>query len=197
MNPRTLIDILRITGRLKDMTRHSWTAGGRQESVADHTYQMMMMAYFVRDEFPEADMDKVMKMCLFHDMGEAFTGDIPAFEKTAAHEKEETRQVQAWVESLPDGYREEVGVLFAEMEAMETLEARIYKALDKLEVVIQHNEADLSTWIPLEYTMNLEYGAEQAAFSEFLKEVRRLAKEDSVKKIDISKTVCNDSEQGN
>lgn len=189
MNPRTLIDILRITGRLKDMTRHSWTAGGRQESVADHTYQMMMMAYFVRDEFPEADMDKVMKMCLFHDMGEAFTGDIPAFEKTAANEKEETRQVQAWVESLPDGYREEVGGLFAEMEAMETLEARIYKALDKLEVVIQHNEADLSTWIPLEYTMNLEYGAEQAAFSEFLKEVRRLAKEDSVKKIDISKTV--------
>ena len=97
--------------------------------------------------------------------------------------------MQAWVESLPDGYREEVGGLFAEMEAMETLEARIYKALDKLEVVIQHNEADLSTWIPLEYTMNLEYGAEQSAFSEFLKEVRRLAKEDSVKKIDISKTV--------
>ncbi len=37
------------------------------------------MAYFVQDEFPEADIDKVIQMCIFHDMGEAITGDIPAF----------------------------------------------------------------------------------------------------------------------
>lgn len=35
----------------------------------------------MRDEFPEADMDKVIRMCIIHDLGEAFTGDIPAFEK--------------------------------------------------------------------------------------------------------------------
>ena len=40
------------------------------------------MAYFVSDEFPDADFLKIMKMCLIHDLGEAFTGDIPAFEKT-------------------------------------------------------------------------------------------------------------------
>ena len=39
------------------------------------------MAYFMKDEFPEANMDKVIRMCIIHDLGEAFTGDIPTFEK--------------------------------------------------------------------------------------------------------------------
>ena len=42
------------------------------------------MAYFLRDEFPEADMGKVMLMCILHDLGESFTGDIPTFDKTQA-----------------------------------------------------------------------------------------------------------------
>lgn len=184
MDARTFIDIMRTTGRLKDMTRHSWTAGGRHESVAEHTYHLMMMAYFCRDEFPEADMVRVMEMCLFHDMGEAFTGDIPAFEKTNADENEESRQVTAWIRSLPEGCREQVDSLFAEMDAMESTEAKIYKALDKLEAVIQHNEADISTWIPLEYQLNLDYGQKETRFSEFFREVRRLAKEDSEEKIE-------------
>ena len=183
MDARTFIDIMRTTGRLKDMTRHSWTAGGRHESVAEHTYHLLMMAYFCRDEFPEADMVRVMEMCLFHDMGEAFTGDIPAFEKTNADESEESRQVEAWIRSLPEGYREQVGTLFAEMNAMESMEAKIYKALDKLEAVIQHNEADISTWIPLEYQLNLDYGQKETQFSEFFRKVRQLAKEDSEEKI--------------
>ena len=36
-----------------------------------------MTAFFLRDEFPDTDMDKVIKMCLIHDLGECFTGDIP------------------------------------------------------------------------------------------------------------------------
>lgn len=187
MDPRTLIDIMRTTGKLKDMTRHSWTAQGRRESVAEHTYQMMIMAYFIQDEFPQADMKRVMEMCLFHDMGEAFTGDIPAFEKKPEDEETERQKVQSWIDTFPGQYRQKVRDLFDEMEAHETLESRIYKALDKLEVVIQHNEADLSTWLPLEYTLNLEYGDQYVEFSEFMKEVRRLAKEDSEEKIKTEK----------
>ena len=40
------------------------------------------MAMLITPEFPEADMDKVIRMCLIHDLGEAFTGDIPTFDKT-------------------------------------------------------------------------------------------------------------------
>lgn len=54
------------------------------------------MAFFIKDEFPEADMDKVIKMCIIHDLGEAFTGDIPAFYKTEANEKAEERLLYAW-----------------------------------------------------------------------------------------------------
>ncbi len=183
MDARTFIDIMRTTGRLKDMTRHSWTAGGRHESVAEHTYHLLMMAYFCRDEFPEANMVRVMEMCLFHDMGEAFTGDIPTFEKTGADEGEEARQAAAWIDTLPEEYRGQVRSLFAEMDAMQSTEAKIYKALDKLEAVIQHNEADIATWLPLEYQLNLDYGQKETQFSEFFQKVRQLAKEDSEEKI--------------
>lgn len=193
MDARAFIDIIRTTGRLKDMTRHSWTAGGRHESVAEHTCQLLMMALFCKGEFPEADFSRIMEMCLLHDMGEAFTGDIPAFEKTGADEREESKQVSRWITSLPEPYRGQVRSLFDEMNAMETVESRIWKALDKLEAVIQHNEADISTWIPLEYQLNLTYGDEQVRFSEFFRRVRSLARENSERKIaefsDIPPTV--------
>ena len=39
------------------------------------------MAYWLEDEFPDVDMNKVIKMCLIHDLGECFTGDVPCFKK--------------------------------------------------------------------------------------------------------------------
>ena len=78
MKPEKLIEILSVAERLKDAVRHCYTSGGRRESVAEHSWRITLMAYFVSDEFPEADLLKVMKMCLIHDLGEAFTGDIPA-----------------------------------------------------------------------------------------------------------------------
>ena len=86
MEARKLLDILLVAERLKDTTRHCYTAKGRHESVAEHSWMMTLMAFFMRDEFPNVDMDKVMRMCIIHDLGECFTGDIPTFEKNEAHE---------------------------------------------------------------------------------------------------------------
>lgn len=44
-----------------------------------------------------------------------------------------------WVRSLPKSYAEEMQQLYKEMEERKTLEAKIYKAIDGLEAVIQHN----------------------------------------------------------
>ena len=183
MDSRAFLDFLKIAERLKCNTRHSYTSSGRHESVAEHSWRLTMMAYFMQDEFPEADIDKVIKMCIFHDMGEAITGDIPAFEKTTADSEHENSVMDELLDTLPEPYKTDLKELFAEMEALETLEAKIYKALDKLEALIQHNEADLSTWIPLEYDLQMTYGNDKVQFSEYLTRLRDEVRNDSKKKI--------------
>ena len=37
------------------------------------------MAWLLKEELPDVDMEKVIHMCMLHDLGEAVTGDIPAF----------------------------------------------------------------------------------------------------------------------
>lgn len=101
MRPSELLAALHTAEKLKDTTRHCYTSGGRHESVAEHSWRIALMAFFLRDEFPEADMDKVTRMCLIHDLGECFTGDIPAFDKTAQDESTEEALLYQWVASLP------------------------------------------------------------------------------------------------
>ena len=183
MEARKFLDALSVAERLKDVTRHSYTSGGRRESVAEHSWRLTLMAYFVSDEFPDIDHEKLLKMCLIHDLGEAFTGDIPSFDKSAADEEMESRLLSDWAASLPEPFATEMVALYAEMDALESTEAKIYKALDNMEALIQHNEADLSTWIPLEYELQMTYGADKAAFSDYLTALRDTVREDSKQKI--------------
>lgn len=184
MEARSLIDALRVAERLKDATRHCYTSGGRHESVAEHSWRLALMAYWVSDEFPELDTAKVIKMCLIHDLGEAFTGDIPTFEKSDSDEKHEEQLLLQWTASLPEPFCTEMTALYQEMAARQTPESKLYKALDNLEAVIQHNESDISTWLPLEYTLNMTYGDDKVAFSEYLKGLRAEIRADTQKKID-------------
>ena len=172
MRPSELLEILAVAEKLKCVTRHCDTSTGRRESVAEHSWRIALMAMLLKPEFPEADMDKVTRMCLIHDLGEAFTGDIPTFDKSQDHEAAERLAYDTWVRSLPGQTRDEFVELLAEMEALESLEAKIYKALDKLEAVIQHNESDIGSWLPLEYELQLRYGAENVTFSPYMQELK-------------------------
>ena len=87
---------------------------------------------------------------------------------------------------LADCTKGELTALFAEMDALETQEARLYKALDKMEAVIQHNESDISTWIPLEYDLQQTYAVENAEEFPYLKELRALMLEDTKQKIQLA-----------
>ena len=187
MEIRQFLNVMHVAERLKDAVRHGYSSGGRRESVAEHSWRITLMAYFLQDEFPEADMNKVMEMCLIHDLGECFTGDIPTFLKTDADEQKEEQLLSGWVRSLPEPYATRMSDLYAEMEAQKTQEAKIYKALDKMEAVLQHNEAPLDTWIPREYDLNLTYGFEQAAFSPYLTALREQMLRDTKQKIEENK----------
>lgn len=184
MNADKLMDILHVAERLKDTTRHCYTSGGRHESVAEHSWRIALMAYLVKDEFPQADMDKVIRMCLIHDLGEAFTGDIPSFLKTEENEKTEEELLTRWVSTFPEPYRSEMLSLYEEMAERKTTEARIFKALDNMEAIIQHNESDISTWTDIEYSLNLTYGNDKVAFSDYLTSVRQVIRKETLQKME-------------
>ena len=172
MQIQGLIEFMGVIEKLKCNTRHSWTSSGRRESVAEHSWRLAVLAMLCADEYPDLDMDKVIRMCLVHDLGEALTGDVPSFEKTEQNEMTEAEAWSTLLSLLPEPYASEFGALYAEMEAKQTPEAQLYKALDNMEAVLSHNEASLDTWIPLEYTLNLTYGEENAAFSPYTQALR-------------------------
>ena len=150
MEAKELIDFLGKAEKLKSVPRHCVTSDGVVENVAAHSWRLALMAFLLKDELGEINIDRVIRMCLVHDLGEAVTGDIPTFEKTGEHEEIEKLAVDGLLRELPDPLYQELHAMFEEMEALQTKEARVYKALDKLEAVSQHNQSDISTWLPLE-----------------------------------------------
>ena len=174
MTAQEYLDIISVAAKLKTTPRHCFTADNRTESVADHSWRIAMMGMLLcgEEEFRDLDRDKLLLMCLIHDLGEAFTGDIPTFLKNDVDTQVEDTVFRRWVRSFPEPQRSEWLALLDEMDALETREARTYKALDKLEAIISHNESDISTWLPLEYDLQFSYGQENMKFSPWLTGLR-------------------------
>lgn len=145
------------------------------------------MAMLCKDEYPRLYIDKVIKMCLVHDFGEAVTGDVPAFIKSEEHEQKEQQAIEFLLSKLPTDTADELRELFEEMNALKTDEAKLFKSLDNLEAVVSHNEADISTWIEMEYEENLVYGKENCDWSEYTKKLREIIRLQSIQKIEESK----------
>lgn len=183
MEPTALLEALHIAGRLKDTTRHCYSSQGRHESVAEHSWRLALMAYFMKDQLPHVDMQKVIAMCLIHDLGEAFTGDIPVFDKTEADEAREEALLFQWVETLPAPLRQELMALYQEMAQRKSEEARVYKALDGLEAIIAHNESPLSTWEDHEYQLQMTYADDRVGFSPYLAALREAIRQETVRKV--------------
>ena len=186
LQPQQLLDILSQAAKLKTELRHCYTEGERRESVADHSWRIALMAMLLSgvDEYADLDMNKVIRMCLIHDLGETFTGDIPTFVKTDKDAGREDNLFLAWVQTFPRPQREEWLSLLAEMEAQESTEAKLYKSLDRLEALIAHNESDIATWLPLEYDLQFTYGQENIRFSPYLMALRKKIDAWSFRKIE-------------
>ena len=184
MTAKEYLEILHVAERLKDTPRHCTTTKRRVESVAEHSWRISLMAFLLKDEFPEADINKVISMCLIHDLGECFTGDIPTFLKTSQDRETEDSLLYQWVKSLPKEVADRMLALYEEMDAQKTLEAKIYKSLDKLEALIQHNESPIDTWSPNEYDLNKTYAFDTVAFSNWLTDLRKAILSDTLEKIE-------------
>ena len=159
-----VLQFLRATERIKTTTRSAWTSSGREESVAEHTWRLCLMALVLAPRFPGVDIGRLMKICVIHDLGEAIGGDVPAPEQVrraeagiaAGKAADERRDLLTLLEPLPLPVRDEITALWDEYEAAQTPEARLAKALDKLETILQHTQGRNPPGF--DYRFNLSYG---------------------------------------
>lgn len=158
---QAILQTLQLAERLKFELRHSYLSSGRQESVAEHTWRMGLMAVLLGPYLSQqADMEKLLKMIIVHDLIEAEAGDMSALDvlRNPALRTEKVAREQQAIENLrrvlgaPVG--EEVYALWYEFEDKQTYEAKVANAIDKLEVQLQHNHADFDTWEEIEYDMS-------------------------------------------
>lgn len=168
----TILDFLKLSEGLKRELRHSWLSDGRRESVAEHSWQMALMAILVHPHLDEpVDLGRTLEMIVVHDLVEALVGDVPYFDTSERKQLKQQREAAAILEiearlGPPTGER--IKSLFLEFEARATPEARFAGALDNLEVQIQHNLADFSTWTPAEYALIYEKIERPCAYDPFL-----------------------------
>ncbi|WP_374055940.1 HD domain-containing protein [Rossellomorea sp. FM04394] len=156
-----ILELIKLGEKLKSEMRHSWLSNGRQESVAEHTWRVSLMAMLIEPYLTQkVDSAKLLKMIIIHDLVEAEAGDIPAFDtmndRLAKEQKaiNERKSIERMRDMLGNALGEELYNLWFEFEEKETYEAKVANALDKLEAQIQHNEADISTWIEIEHGMS-------------------------------------------
>lgn len=167
-----ILAFLRLSERLKLELRHSWLSDGRHESVAEHSWQMALMALLTHRHLAvEIDLEKTLKMIVVHDLVEVEAGDVPSFATGEAMEQKAAREeaaMQSIRKQLPDAVGEEIQALWQEYEAKQSNEAKFAGALDKLEVQVQHNLADLVTWEEIEFDLVYTKMDGPCAFDPFL-----------------------------
>ncbi|MFP7494760.1 HD domain-containing protein [Terribacillus saccharophilus] len=184
-----IMQVLKLAEKLKLEMLHSWLSNGRQESVAEHTWRVGLMAVLLEPYIEETfDMAKLMKMIMIHDLVEEEAKDVPAFDTLYDPDRKEQKRlaeeqamdnIRLMLEEIPG---QELQSLWLEFEAKESFEAKIANALDKLEAQLQHNEASLDTWIEIEKEM-VYLLKPHTAFHPVLEEMRQVIVEEAEQKL--------------
>ena len=152
---------IREAERLKDVLRTAHTSTGRHESTAEHSWRLALLAAVLTGERPRLDMQRVLLMCLVHDLGEAYDGDIPAVAQMADGTKEaaELAAMDKLTRMLPPAAGTAIRKIWV-------------KALDKAETIIQHNQG--ANPADFDYAFNLTYGSGYFRDDDLLRDLRRL-----------------------
>jgi putative hydrolase of HD superfamily len=181
-----ILEFLRSAERLKTVTRSGWTSQGHQESVAEHTWRLALMAMLLYGRTPGVDLARLLKICLVHDLGEAIGGDVPAPQQAVSPGKaaRERADLADLVAPLPPPLAEEITALWDEYEAAASAEARIAKGLDKLETILQHNQGRNPS--DFDYAFNLGYARRHTDRHPLLTALRAILDAETQAKADIS-----------
>ncbi len=169
-----VLDFLRSAESLKNTLRSAWTSEGQPESVAQHTWRLCLMALLFENEYPNIDFPRLVKICIIHDLGEAIGGDIPAIHQVEGESKaeQEREDLVELLTPLPQRLRDEITDLWDEYENASTPEAKLAKALDKLETIMQHNQG--MNPVEFDYDFNLGYGLKYTSGDPLTKRIRAI-----------------------
>lgn len=188
-----LLNFIHLSERLKFTLRHGWASNGRQESVAEHSWRLSLLAILLKPYINvHIDMEKALEMAVIHDLCEAITGDVPFFEATEGslekQEKElkEDQAMQALSRQLGTQLGERLYSIWTEYQAKKSEESKFIHALDKIEAQIQQNEADISTWNDFEKQSIFSYLDKFCDYNRFLKSFKETVRDESISKLKSS-----------
>jgi len=132
------VEFLFEVGMLKKTPRTGYQfLGSGKESVADHSFRTAIIGYVLSSQEPDADRNKVVLMCLFHDLSEARSGDHNYMNKKYVEVDEESA-IRDQVRELPFG--DEIKALIHEFNSGDTLDARLSKDADQLDLILELKE---------------------------------------------------------
>jgi len=164
---KVIIDFLYETGFLKKLSRSGFAyLGSGDESVADHTCHSMFIAYVLGQMLEGVDINRLIKMCLFHDLPETRLGDLNYVNKKYV-DADEKKVLQEMATRLPFG--EEIASLVEEFNQKETVEAKLANDADQLDLLFTVKEqADIGNlragpWIEFAYQRLITDQARQLA----------------------------------
>ena len=126
---------------LKQLYRQGWLQHGIEpkycESVAEHSFCVALLGLLLADQYPELDVNKVVRMALIHDLGEIYAGDFTPKDKIDKNHKFELekKSVLQVFNKLPNGWK--WINLWEEYEQGSSAEARLVQQLDRLEMLLQ------------------------------------------------------------
>jgi putative hydrolase of HD superfamily len=135
---KRIANFLFEAGMLKRTPRTGFQfLGSGAESVAEHVFRTVYIGYTLGCLTGDVDTDKLMKMCLFHDLPEARTGDLNYVNKK--YVKADTgKAVDDLAATVPFGA--EIRELILEFERGESVEARLAHDADQLELILALKE---------------------------------------------------------
>lgn len=167
-----ILDFLQAAERLKDTLRSGTTRTGRPESTAEHSWRLALMMLLFERDLAGLDMLKLLKLALVHDLGEALSGDVPAPLQSPGDDREarERRDFVRLCAPLPAELAGELTALFDEYAAAASPEARLAKAFDKLETMLQHLLMPDGDRIFFDF--NLGYGRERTDYAPLTRQIR-------------------------
>lgn len=186
-----VIRFIKEIENLKSVTRTAWTKTGRRESTAEHSWRLAMLLMVLREDFKDLDIDKAIKMSLVHDLGELYDGDISAKLQNDNDNKAymEEKAMRRMLTTLPDGISEKIYDLWKEYNECCTKEAKLVKAMDKLETIVQHNQGNNPE--DFDYEFNLQYGKQYFMDNEILEYMRYIIDEDTKESIKLKEKNIN------